>query len=61
MVIGQCPSNGRRSYIKERDGQQICIKCYQDDILKNGHNEKDFEDGHIRGDFVNQSDLKIHG
>jgi len=60
IIIGQCPSNGWRSYIKERDGQQICIRCYQDDILKNGHNEKDFEDGHIPGDFFNESDLKKH-
>jgi hypothetical protein len=58
MIISQCPSNGWRSYYKIRDGQQVCIKCYQDEILKNGIPGAEFADGHIPGDFFNESDLK---
>jgi len=51
LIISQCPYNGWRSYrhITE-NGAEICAKCYQDDILKNGQPSGAF-DNRIPGDF----------
>jgi hypothetical protein len=42
LVIRQCPYNGWRSYVKIRNDEEICVKCYQDELLQNRHSEKDF-------------------
>jgi hypothetical protein len=42
-----------------RDDEEICVKCYQDEVLESGHDVEDFE--HIPGDFFNDSDLEKHG
>ena len=60
-IIRQCPSNGWRSYVKERDGKEICVKCYQDQVLANGEIIEAFEDGRIPGDFYNEWDIKSNG
>jgi hypothetical protein len=42
LVITQCPSNGWRGYFKLYGDEEICIKCYQDIILEEGHAAEDF-------------------
>jgi hypothetical protein len=56
VIIRQCPDNGWRSYVKERNGAEICIKCWQDDILEHGHSLESLDQG-IPGEFFNHSDL----
>ncbi len=60
-IIRQCPSNGWRSYVKERDGAEICVKCYQDEVLESGETIDKFEHGIIPGDFYNEWDIKGNG
>lgn len=61
LIIEQCPDNGWRSYYKHNDaGEQVCVKCWQDEIIENGHDAKEFKDGHIPGDFYNEQDLSSH-
>ena len=60
-IIRQCPSNGWRSYVKERDGKEICVKCYQDEVLANGEIIEAFEGGRIPGDFYNEWDIRGNG
>jgi len=61
MVVTQCLSNGWRSYFKSYGDEQICIKCYQDIVLEDGHGAEPFEAGKIPGDFFNSSSLSAHG
>lgn len=53
MVISQCPSNGWRSYFKG----EICVKCYQGQVLKDGHGSSSFLLGKIPGDFFNKEEI----
>lgn len=61
MVIMQCLSNGWRSYFKELNGEEVCIRCYQEDILADGHGAEPFEGGKIPGDFFNATQLSANG
>ena len=61
LIIQQCPDNGWRSYYKMTDaGEQVCVRCWQENILENGHEDKEFESGHVPGDFYNEQDLSSH-
>jgi hypothetical protein len=42
------------------NGEEFCVRCYQENILANGHNDKEFESGHVPGDFYNEQDLSSH-
>jgi len=58
LVISQCPYNGWRSYIKETDdGREICVRCYQEDILENGHDVEIFKSGRVPGDFFSEKEI----
>lgn len=58
LIISQCPDNGWRSYKHYRDdGSEICVRCYQENILANGHDADDFKDGNIPGDFYSSQDV----
>ena len=61
MIIRQCPDNGWRSYVKYRDGEEICVACYQEDILENGLSEEAFLNGRIPGDFFGRDDILDNG
>jgi len=56
LIVSQCPSNGWRSYFKLVGDEEICVRCYQEDMLENGHSAESF-DGSIPGDFFNSEDL----
>jgi hypothetical protein len=61
LIISQCPSNGWRSYKQiDNAGRDICVKCYQDNILENGHDADDLKRNNIPGDFYNESDISIN-
>ncbi len=60
IVVRQCLSNGWRSYVKSYGGEEICVKCYQDIVLEDGHAHVAFEGGKIPGDFFNSSDLSAN-
>jgi hypothetical protein len=61
LVARQCGFNGWRSYVKEVDGEEWCIKCYHEDRLRDGEPREKFEDGKIPGDFYSQVDLEDQG
>lgn len=61
MIVSQHLDNGWRSFFKTVDGEEICIKCYQDIVLEDGHGTEPFEAGKIPGDFFNSSSLSAHG
>ena len=61
LVISQCPDNGWRSYQKDTpDGQVICVRCWQENILENGHEIGELSEGIVPGDFYNHQDLSSH-
>lgn len=61
LIVGQCLDNSWRSYVKHtEDGEEICVKCYQAEVLENGMPAEAF-DGTVRGDFFNSSDLHQAG
>lgn len=60
-IIRQCPYNGWRSYVKERDGEEICVSCYQTSILADGHGRESFEAGRIAGDFFDGTEIENNG
>jgi len=58
LIIQQCPDNGWRSYKHiDDDGREICVRCYQENILANGHPREHFEKGNIPGDFYSSQDV----
>jgi hypothetical protein len=61
MIISQCPSNGWRSYFKPYGDGEICVKCYQDQTIKDGHEASSFLLGKIPGDFFNREEIGANG
>lgn len=61
MVISQCPSNGWHSYVRVVDGEEICLKCYEEALYENGIPRESFEENKIAGMFFNRGDLQEHG
>ena len=62
MVISQCPSNGWHSYMRiVNECEQICLKCYEEDLYENGIPRESFEQNKIAGMFFNRGDLQEHG
>ena len=41
-------------------GEQICVRCWQENILENGHEAEEFARGQVPGDFYNHQDLSSH-
>ncbi len=60
-IIRQCPSNGWHSYVREYDGEDICLSCYEHILLREGIARETFEAGKIEGMFFNQQDLADAG
>lgn len=61
LIIQQCPDNGWRSYKRIDDnGEEFCVRCYQEGILENGHEAAEFERGSVPGDFYNHQDISSH-
>lgn len=61
LVSRQCGFNGWRSYVKNVDDEEWCIKCYQEDRLENGEPREIFEEGRLPGDFYSDADLEKSG
>jgi hypothetical protein len=62
VVIRQCPHNGWHSYVHMmEDGEEICLKCYEADIFKNGLSRAEFEQCRIPGMFFNRGNLEERG
>jgi hypothetical protein len=62
IVIRQCPSNGWHSYTRiTDDGEEICLRCYEEDVYANGLPRAKFADNQIPGMFYNRGDLGEHG
>lgn len=53
MICEQNPSNGWMTQYRyaSEDGDMICLKCYESDILKNGIAREKFETGSLAGMF----------
>ena len=61
-IIRQCPSNGWHSYVRINDeGEEICLCCYEEEILEHGIPREKFEHHTIAGMFFNQEELKNNG
>jgi hypothetical protein len=57
LVARRCGYNGWRSYVHTReDGGEICMKCYQEELLEEGTSAESFEAG-IPGDFFARDTL----
>jgi hypothetical protein len=56
-VCQQNPSNGWMVQYRYEDDMMYCLKCYEEEILANGHREEIFKRGQIPGMFLNDSDL----
>lgn len=55
IIIRQCPYNGWRSYCMCVDGEEVCVRCVQKKILKEGCDEN------LIGDFYSYSELSKNG
>jgi hypothetical protein len=61
MVIRQCPQNGWHSYVRtSAEGEEICLKCYETALFKDGTPRAQFEKGHLDGMFFNRGDAEKH-
>jgi len=59
MICRQSPRNGWNvQYRILDDGEEICLRCYEEIILREGHDRESFEDGKISGMFLNDEDLR---
>ena len=57
MVCEQSPSNGWHvQYRIENECEQVCLKCYQENILEFGISRESVENGEIAGMFFNYDD-----
>ena len=58
-IIRQCPSNGWHSYVRiTDDGEEICLRCYEEDVLEHGIAREKFEQHNVAGMFFNQEELR---
>ena len=58
MVCEQNPSNGWHvQYRIENECEQVCLKCYQDEILENGISRESVENGELSGMFLDRDCL----
>jgi len=61
-ICEQNPANGWHVQVRYLDaGTPICLKCYEEHILKNGIDRESFEDGTIAGMFLETSELETAG
>jgi len=61
-IIRQCPTNGWHSYVRITDeGEEICLRCYEEEILEHGIPREKFEQHTIAGMFFNQEELRNKG
>jgi len=62
-VIRQCPSNGYHSYVRydEGSGDEVCLRCYEQEMCTNGLPRSKFADGQIPGMFCDRDELAEHG
>lgn len=60
MIVSQHLDNGWRSFFKTVDGEEICIKCYQESRLADGEPAETFEAKYVGGDFYNSSDISVN-
>lgn len=59
MICEQAPENGWHSqYRIVNDCAQICLRCYEEDLLENGTPREDFEAGKLPGMFFSSVDLQ---
>ena len=59
IIIRQCPSNGWHSYVQITDeGEEICMRCYEEEILEHGIPREKFEQHTVAGMFFNQEELR---
>jgi len=62
MVCRQSPYNGWHSWVRVReDGSEVCLKCFEDDVLENGIPRESFEGGKISGSDFSVEDLRENG
>lgn len=61
-VSEQCQSNGWHSYYRiVNECEQVCLKCYEEDLFENGSGIEAFENGELPGMFFDTADLEKHG
>ena len=51
VICQQNPANGWMVQYRLTDDEMTCLRCYQEDILKNGMPLEDFEDNRLGGMF----------
>jgi len=61
-ISRQCRSNGWHFYVRETDdGEEICLSCYEENILAHGIPWETFAQHTIAGMFFNQGELREKG
>jgi len=50
-ICEQNPSNGWHAQYRIVDGEQICLKCYEDELMEHGVNRESIENGTLPGMF----------
>lgn len=60
MIVSQHLDNGWRLFFKEADGEEICVRCYQEIRLEDGDPAEAFTGESPMGDFFNPSDISAH-
>lgn len=59
-ICEQNPAQGYFiQYRQAEDGYQICLRCYEEDILKNGCNKQKFIDGVVPGMFFSYGNPEL--
>ena len=61
LIVRQCLDNGWRSYVKILNGEEVCVRCYQEMVLEDGSDAETFENGRIDGDFFDSREISAHG
>jgi hypothetical protein len=51
IICEQHPGNGWHTQYRERGDEQICLRCYEKEILTEGIPREKFEEGHLEGMF----------
>lgn len=59
LICEQNPANGWHIQFRYYNGIFLCLKCFQDEILKNGTNPECFEDGQLEGMFFSEGNSEL--
>lgn len=61
MICTQNPSNGWHTQYRMVDDEQICLKCFEEIVLRDGIDRKRFEEGSLLGMFFSWGNTEPEG